>query len=208
MSDLKITIDTAALSATFARAGNVGVDIPAVLTEMGGALVSTTQDRFRSETGPGGVKWIPLSAPYLASKTKKKSAHPHAILRLTGNLDSSVNYQVAGSILEVGSNRPYAGAHQFGATINKPSRTETRTHAHKVKFVRVGKRGQPLKKLGEVDSRVSARHVKVGAHTVIIPARPFLDVRLVEDMPRLTEILDREIRKKLALPEAGDGRGA
>jgi phage virion morphogenesis protein len=208
MSDLKITTETAALSATFFRAGNVGVDIPAVLAEMGGALVSATQDRFRSETGPGGVKWKPLSPRYLDSKRKRKSSHPSAILRLTGNMDDSINYQVGGSILEVGTNRFYAPIHQFGGVINVPARAETRTRTYKVKFVRVGKRGQPLKKLGEVDSRVSAKRVKVGAHTVIIPARPFLDVRLVEDMPRLTEILDREIRKKLALPEAGDGRGA
>lgn len=208
MSDLKISANTSGLEASFFRAGNVGVDIPAVLKEMGGALVSATLDRIRAQKAPGGVKWKPLSPRYLASKKKKRSAHPLAILRLTGNLDDSINYQVAGSILEVGSNRPYAGVHQFGATINMPSRTETRTKTYTVKFVRVGKRGQPLKKLGEADSRVSARRVKVGAHTVIIPARPFLDVGLVEDMPRLTEILDREIRKALALPEAGDGRGA
>jgi phage gpG-like protein len=197
MSDLKITVDTAGLNATFARAGNVGVDIPDALHEIGGALRSATIDRFQTETAPGGVKWKPL-APRTAKRKKSNK-----ILVLRGHLRNSINAQVSGFTLEVGSPLPYAGVHQFGAVIQRDARTQT------IKLG-VNRRKQEdgtfKKSFGFIKAKRKtgeARDVQVGAHSITIPARPFLDVRLVEDMPRIVEILDREIRHALALPDGG-----
>jgi phage gpG-like protein len=194
MSDLKITTDTAGLAASFARAGNVGVDIPDTLHEMGGALRAATIDRFQTETAPGGVKWLPLAR---STARRKKSAK---ILVMRGHLRNSINAQVSGFLLEVGSPLPYAGVHQFGAKIERGPRTQTiklgvnrrkqedGTFKKSFGFIRL------KRKTGET------REVQVGAYTITIPARPFQDVRLVEDMPLLAEILERRITA--ALPPA------
>jgi phage gpG-like protein len=190
MSDLKITTDTAGLAASFARAGNVGVDIPDTLHEMGGALRAATIDRFQTETAPGGVKWLPLAR---STARRKKSAK---ILVMRGHLRNSINAQVSGFLLEVGSPLPYAGVHQFGAKIERGPRTQTIYQSE------AGVRSGEFKRMKFVKAKDAtfARDVKVGAHTITIPARPFLDVRLVEDMPLLAEILERRITA--ALPPA------
>jgi phage gpG-like protein len=200
MSDLKISIDTSGLSAAFARAGNVGVDIPAALNEMGGALRTATLDRFQTETAPGlngggGVKWQPL-APRTAKRKKSNK-----ILVMRGHLRNSINAQVQGSILEVGSPLPYAAIHQFGGVIERAARTQTIYQSE------AGVRSGDFKRMKFVKAKDStfARDVQVGAYKITIPARPYLDVRLVEDMPRVIEILDRRIRHALALPPAGAG---
>jgi phage gpG-like protein len=197
MSDLKITMDTAGLANAFFRAGNVGVDIPAALESIGGALRSATIDRFQTETAPGGVKWKPLSPRTVESKKQRKLSENILVAR--GALKLSINAQVTGLTLEVGSTLPYAGVHQFGAVIKRGARTQTIYQSE------AGVRSGEFKRMKFVKAKDAtfARDVKVGAHKITIPARPYLDVRLVEDMPRIAEELDKRIREALALPEAG-----
>jgi phage gpG-like protein len=202
MSDLKITVDTAGLNDAFFRAGNVGVDIPAALKSIGGALRSATIDRFETETAPGGVKWKPLARSTVRRKEKLKKSP--RILVMNSDLRNSINAQVQGWILEVGSPVRYAGVHQFGAVLQRAARTQTIYQSE------AGVRSGDFKRMKFVKAKDAtfARDVKVGAHKITIPARPFLDVGLVEDMPRVVEELDKRIRHALALPDSGDGRGA
>jgi phage virion morphogenesis protein len=92
---------------------------PSELLDNIGALVETqTQDRFVSETDPDGKKWVAWSSKY------KKSGKGINILRNTQRLFGSINYQVKGNNVEVGSNVEYSAVHNYGYEKRKiPKRT-------------------------------------------------------------------------------------
>lgn len=92
---------------------------PSELLDNIGTLVETqTQDRFVSETDPDGKKWAAWSSKY------KKSGKGINILRNTQRLFGSINYQVKGNNVEVGSNVEYSAVHNYGYEKRKiPKRT-------------------------------------------------------------------------------------
>ena len=73
--------------------------------------------RFKEERGPDGKPWAPLSPRTIASRLKRKGNSPITILRMYGHLAGSINYQVGGNTLTIGTDdevSAYAGIHQFG----------------------------------------------------------------------------------------------
>lgn len=82
-----------------------------LLKLIGEDLVNSTKQRFRDEKAPDGASWAPLNPLY--ASTKKGTG----ILRETGQLAGSIVWQIADGTLEVGTNRPHARVHQFGAKI-------------------------------------------------------------------------------------------
>ena len=73
--------------------------------------------RFKDEKGPDGKAWAPLSDRTIKARLKKNGNAPLTILRLRGHLAGSINYQVSGGVLKVGTGKEvedYAGVHQFG----------------------------------------------------------------------------------------------
>lgn len=92
-------------------------NLPGALKNVGEALLKTTRERFRTKTAPDGSSWTPH-----APLSLRLGAKPGNMLRRSGRLFRSVNYQVGGSILRVGANAPpYDRAQQFGAVI-KPKK--------------------------------------------------------------------------------------
>lgn len=82
---------------------------PAELLDNIGALVQEqTEMRFDNETDPDGKKWVAWSSKY------QKSGKGINILRNTQRLFSSINYQVKGNKVEVGSNVEYSAVHNYG----------------------------------------------------------------------------------------------
>ena len=92
---------------------------PAELLDNIGALVQEqTEMRFESETDPDGKKWVKWSSKY------QKSGKGINILRNTQRLFGSINYQVKGNQVEVGSNVEYSATHNYGdKSRNIPKRT-------------------------------------------------------------------------------------
>ena len=92
---------------------------PRELLDNVGALVETqTQDRFEKKTDPDDKKWVKWSSKY------KKSGKGINILRNTQRLFGSINYQVKGNQVEVGSNVEYSATHNYGdKSRNIPKRT-------------------------------------------------------------------------------------
>lgn len=84
-----------------------------VMKNIGQALLSTTQDRFSSQTTPDGAGWPALSA---ATVAKRGAAGP--ILRQSGRLYGSLNYQVSGDTVRLGPNTIYSAVHNFGHTFS------------------------------------------------------------------------------------------
>lgn len=79
-----------------------------------GGIINT---RFKEEKGPDGQKWAPLADATIKRRLKKYGNAPLTILRMRGILAGSINYQVSGSQLSIGTGsevEAYAAIHQFG----------------------------------------------------------------------------------------------
>lgn len=88
-------------------------DLHDPLAEMGEMLVASTHARFGQGVTPEGAPWAPLAPSVVAQKKGP------GILRESFHLQGSIRYQVSGDELRVGTDLPYAAAHQFGL----PART-------------------------------------------------------------------------------------
>ena len=98
-------------------------DRSGVMKSIGEALLATTQDRFASQTTPDGAAWPALSP---ATVAKRGAAGP--ILRQSGRLYGSLNYQVSGDTVRLGPNTIYAAVHNFGYTFSTGVTVPARTY--------------------------------------------------------------------------------
>lgn len=141
----------AALAELQRRGRNLGP----VFGRIAARLLATTQERILStKQDPEGKDWEPLKASTLASRQKAGKAGG-GILKVEGNLLTSLNENATRSYAEVGTNRLYARIQQLGG----------KTKAHVIKPVN-------KKALAFGDTvRKSVNHP--GSD---IPARPYLGV--------------------------------
>lgn len=73
--------------------------------------------RFENERGPDGTPWAPLSQAQTQRRLKENGNAPITILRMRGHLAGSINYQVSGGDLKIGTGKEveaYTAIHQFG----------------------------------------------------------------------------------------------
>lgn len=122
-----------------------------LLEDVKGRLLLSTQQNFTAGGRPRS--WTPLAASTLANR-RGSSAR---ILRDTGRLQNSITGRIEQRSVLIGTNVLYARIHQEGGTVRVP---EVRPRTAKVLRFVVG---------GQV---VYARRAR--AHTVRIPARPYL----------------------------------
>lgn len=127
-------------------------------------MMRSTRARFKTQTGPDGAAWQPLSARYLKRKHKNKDK----ILTLRGHLSG---FRLIGQFddagLRFGSNAPYAAIHQFGGII-KRSGGEKDLYFRQNKDGSIGNRFVKKKKSNFVQT------VSVNDYEFDMPARPFL----------------------------------
>jgi len=131
-------------------------------------VIAGVKDNFSGQHAPDGTPWRPLKRPRDRERDRRAAARGgvQQVLRDTGILQASVTAQGArGNIDELtdrhlvfGTSLSYAAAHQYGAQVERPERT----------------RPYPQKPwvFGVDGQTVFTRRIK--AHTVTIPARPFL----------------------------------
>lgn len=113
MYGYKVTLNGAEFEAAEAildRLASQAQNVSGGLMNIGEALNRTHRQRFEAEQAPDGSHWAPLSGWTLANKRGP------GILRESGELLGSMNYQVNGNVLEHGFNKVYAAAQQFGST--------------------------------------------------------------------------------------------
>ncbi|MGA0610559.1 phage virion morphogenesis protein [Caldimonas sp. KR1-144] len=151
-----------------------------LLAELGEYLGASTQDRFKAQVAPDGSTWQALSPRYLKRKRRNKDK----ILTLRGFLRGQIAYQVEGSdTVAVGTNRAYGAIHQFGGEISIAARSQN-------VYRRANKAGELSRKFAKKASKGAvAQRVTIGAHTIKMPARPFLGL---SDRDRL------EVRERTA----------
>lgn len=105
MMNTKIDIDDRAVTEAFNRLLAIGEDPRQALNAVGRVLKTRIQLGFTTSADPYGKSWAPL---------KTRQGQP---LRDKGHLMNSIDYQVEGDSVVIGTNMPYAPPHQFGAVI-------------------------------------------------------------------------------------------
>ncbi|MEM7047074.1 MAG: phage virion morphogenesis protein [Pseudomonadota bacterium] len=135
---LEIKINTLPLERALAGVDQDMTDLTPLMDAVAADMELATMERFEDGKDPDGKTWKPsIRALWDGGQT----------LRDTGGLQDSITTHVTATTAEVGTNKIYAGTHQFGATIR-------------------GKSG------GNLKFKIGKRWVTVPE--VTIPARPFL----------------------------------
>ncbi len=135
-------------------------DLTPFMNNVGDALVISTKERFRNQTDPEGSAWVPLSPAYARAKLKRrKGIDGGRILTMSGDLGGNIFAQPGPTEVRVGSSLDYAAIHQLGGTIRKAAGSRSMV-------------GRRFAKPGSAGSR----EVGIGAHSIAIPARPYLGV--------------------------------
>lgn len=162
MTGAQLTVDDAAVLAALDGVIRAGHELLPLQQNLGELLVQRTNRRFDTGTGPFGVPWAPLNPQY--AKEKRRGGPLVKTGELAGKVGGlGIVYQIAGDDLLVGTDRPHARVHQFGATIRP------KTAAALI---------------------FSMGGVTVFADEVTIPARPFLGIDDDDRTEILAEVED------------------
>tara|TARA_R110002124_G_scaffold91506_1_gene232892 strand:- start:17328 stop:17897 length:570 start_codon:yes stop_codon:yes gene_type:complete len=184
MTGVSYVVDTDEVLAGLSRLQGRLENASGFYKNVGEHLVNSTQDGFVRETSPEGVPWQKLMPSTIRNRARKGQT-PIQILRASrrGGLAASINARASADDVRIGSPKPYAAIHQLGGTINKPARKAV------IQLKRDSKTGE-IGNLFVKKSRSNVvQDVNIPAHTVTIPARPYLGVSS-EDQKVIIEIAD------------------
>lgn len=87
-------------------------DLTPLMESFGSTLEGSVLERFDTETAPDGSRW---------PDSIRKREEGGKTLTKSGQLRDSRTHVAGSDFVEVGTNKIYAGAHQFGATIRAKS---------------------------------------------------------------------------------------
>jgi len=147
---------------------------------IGAAIVASTQRRMERQTAPDGKAWARLSPRTAAKRVSGRRRGYDNMLRVSNRLFSSLSHASDATSATVGTNLPYAAVQQLGGEIQQAARTQKIYQNYNPK---TGDISRFVKR-----SRANLeREVNVGAHTIKIPARPFLGLD-ADDRAEITAI--------------------
>lgn len=158
------------------------------LNALGDRLLRSTAENFRHETGPDGRPWTPLAASTIAAR-QRKGQTPITILRSNSKgrsgspLAGSINKDVEANELRIGSPKETAAIHQLGGTIQKPARS-AKIYRRTNKGGNIGRRFVKKSKANLVTD------VTIPAHTITIPARPFIGISGADEAGIIDDAVD------------------
>lgn len=185
---IELTVDDADARAAIARLETFSDDrADAMWDAIGQAMVSSTQMRFRTSTGPDGEAWKP------SQRFLRDGAPPTLIEH--GYLLASITHNVTDEGVEWGSALVYAGIHQHGGDIHREA------GAHTI-YRKVSKAGELSGQFVKRSKSNFAQDVMHGAYDIHMPARPYLGVS-DEDEATIEEIANRHL--EAALLDASPG---
>lgn len=157
------------LDAALARLDQLGRTPRRIWQAIGNYGESSTRLRFRNQVGPDGQPWKPSA---------RAKAGGGKTLVLTARLLRSISHQVHADGVDWGTNVVYAGIHQFGGEIRRAaysSWARLRTDAGG-RLLRQQDHSRLAVFAKATHRRVSVVRYTVDAHTIKMPARPFLGV--------------------------------
>lgn len=157
-------------------------------TAIGIRLVQSAASNFDRQAGPDGRAWTPLK-PATIKARQRLGQTPITILR--SNTKGRSGTPLAGSIsartsddeVRVGSPKETAAIHQLGGTIQKPAR------AAKIYRLRGGDGSIGRRFVKKKDANV-VTDVQIPAHTITIPARPFIGISAQDEVAILEDAQD------------------
>lgn len=166
---LVVEVDDAAIAVQAGIAQRIGKGRP-LMQAIGQSLVSSTIRRFSTQSGPDGQPW-----PKLSKATLKKRGPNAKALLASGRLRMSITSLASSNSVEVGTNLVYARIQQLGGKIDVAEHTTT--IFRNSKDLRAGR---PARFVKRSKSDFATDH-KVGAHSIVIPPRPYLGVSTADE---------------------------
>ena len=142
-------------------------DLEPLMAKLGIYLESATIERFETQTAPDGRKWEP------SERAKRDNGKT---LVDTSQLRSSITHSASSRSVEVGTNKIYAGVHQYGMNETVSVSAHSRTSPGGLTFA-----------------------VDAFDRMMNTPARPFLGLS-VEDETELNFLVDQHFRDVLNQP--------
>lgn len=162
MTGAQIRVDITGAEETLAalrRAAERTAEPRGLWDAIGLLLVGSTQQRFERGVGPSGSPWPPSArARFGGGKT----------LIDTARLMQSITFVASDAGVEVGTNVIYAAIHQFGGDIKHAARQHTTYRKYDARTDELSSQFVKRKHSN------FAEDVTIPAHTVTMPARPFL----------------------------------
>jgi phage virion morphogenesis protein len=152
-----------------ARASVADGDTVQLMRAFGGYLLTSSQQRFETKSGPGGTAWQRL-APRTARERIRLGYGTANILRRRNRLYESLTYVATATAVEEGTNNPYAAIQNFGGEIHHYARSQ-RIYQHY--NARTDTFDPKPRKRAHSNF---ARWFEIGEHSVTIPARPYLGI--------------------------------
>jgi len=190
-ASIEIKVTDAPVLAVLERVAAAGGDTLPLMRSFGAHLLLSSQQRFESKSGPGGVAWARL-APRTARERIRLGYGTVNILRRTNMLYSSLTYVASATETEEGTNNPYAAIQNFGGTVKRAARTQTIYQHYDPKTDTFDQKFRPRARSN------FARDVAVGAHEITIPARPYLGIDAT-DVIELTAIAEDWLAAKVGV---------
>jgi len=178
--NIDMTYDDSEVQKLFAEMLARGRNTETAMKDIGEAMLISTDKRFRSQVDPQGQPWVPLRPRTLKRKRNKKT------LTERGYLRGSIAYDASKDRVAWGTNSPYGAIHQHGGEIKKKARNQTLAFNKRGRFLSRAAAGR--RKRGAI----GVAFTSIGAHTVNIPARPYLGVSR-EDRVIILRILRRHL---------------
>lgn len=172
-----IEFDDDDAQARLAAADAALADTTDLYRRIAAALEAETEANFAAQGRPS---WVPLSAATIAARKKGKNGSSLIrILQDRGILAASVSSQYGTDYAQIGAATPYAAIQQFGGTIDMPAKsTKVRLRTDAAgNLLRQGTEGSAKGRAvfaRDTHKRARESWAEVGAHTITIPARPYL----------------------------------
>lgn len=141
------------------------------------ALRDQSTENFVTQSGPLG-KWPALKSP--RKKRGGQRDQTAQVLQDSGRLRDSVTPTYTSNTAAIGTNVVYAAIHQFGGQIDIPARSQQ-------SYFKQDKRGNIGRLFVKKAAANFAQWHTRGAHTIDMPARPFLPFangKLQDDMEK------------------------
>ncbi|MCV2359639.1 phage virion morphogenesis protein [Paucibacter sp. TC2R-5] len=167
---LNIEVHDQAVQAALTALSERVTNMQPALRVIGEEITQRAEHRFESSTGPDGRSWLP----------KKHADSRKTLVGKTGRLRQQITASADRQALTVRAGTPYAAIHQFGGKIDRPAKQVTVRHRTDAKgnLLRSAiMNGKGLIFAKKSHKRALERSFEAKAHSIIIPARPFMPVK-------------------------------
>ena len=131
-----------------------------LMTALAGTMLDAVEENFQQEGRP---KWLGWSRAYAKKREGGK------ILQKTGRLAASIRAAITNDDATVGTNVRYARIHNEGGEIKHEARTQDL-------YFKQYKNGSVSRQFVKKRNSNFVQSATIGAHTVKMPARPFLQL--------------------------------